>query len=129
MAVSAGGYCSGESAATRRRRRRRRAAGRPGKSPWGFWSRHAAASRAAVIAGAALRRCPRRAAVACGRFGIGLQRVVRHAVAIGVLPPAASRHLLAARLAVRRLAASIAAYYSNVLVVAIIPGMHFFFMP
>jgi hypothetical protein len=91
------------------------------------WLR-AAASRAAVIAGAALLRCPRRAAVACGRFGIGLQRVVRHAVAVGLLPPAASRHLLAARLAVRQLAASIAAYYSNVLV-AIIPGMHFFFMP
>jgi hypothetical protein len=49
-------------------------------------------------------------------------------VAVGLLPPAASRHLLAARLAVRQLAASIAAYYSNVLV-AIIPGMHFFFMP
>ena len=91
------------------------------------WLR-AAASRAAVIAGAALLRCPRRAAVACGRFGIGLQRVVRHAVAVGLLPPAASRHLLAARLAVRRRAASIAAYYSNVLV-AIIPGMHYFFMP
>jgi hypothetical protein len=70
---------------------------------------------------------PRHSAVACGRFGIGVQRAVRHAVAVGLLPPAASRHLLAARLAVRR-AASIAAYYSNVLV-AIIPGMRYFFMP
>ncbi len=72
--------------------------------------------------------CGRRRCLS-GHFGIGLQRAVRHAVAVGLLPPAASRHLLAARLAVRRRAASIAAYYSDVLVVAIIPGMHYFFMP
>jgi hypothetical protein len=53
---------------------------------------------------------------------------VRHAVAVVLLLPAASCQLLAALLAVRR-AASIAAYYSNVLVVTLIPGMHYLFVP
>ena len=84
------------------------------------WLR-AGARRAAARAGAALLRCPRRAVAAGSRVGVALQRAVRLAVAAGLLPQAANRHLLAARLAVRRYAFSYA--------IVLVPGFHFFFMP
>ena len=84
------------------------------------WLR-AGARRAAARAGAALLRCPRRAVSAGSRVGVAFQRAVRLAVAAGLLPQAANRHLLAARLAVWR--------YAFFYAIAFVPGLHFLFMP